>query len=476
VNYVGNYIKMGSDGQAGSPRGVQFETDFPKRFFVRDNIWPGRGPDETDERRVLGMTLGASWKPPPDSVISPTPIPAPPVTTEAAASAYESVLCFAGATLPARDVVDARIIEEVRTGAGAVIDTPADVGGYPAYRSAEPPADSDRDGMPDEWELRHGLSRTHLQDGPQDADGDGYTNIEEYLNDSDPNAKTAHGPLRQREPSLQQGNDELRFGAARTDRVPEAYDPIGRAKFIAAVTESGKEVGDYLGLRFVLLPPGEFVHRRISVTLTQPIEMAACEVTQAQWMAVMGAKPWLDQAYAEDSPENAATYVSWDDCQEFLSRLNDCGARRYRLPTEAEWEYGCRGSEDADSMFWFNQEEMDQYAWHAMNTMRIGEAYAHPIAAKRPNPRGLFDMVGNADEWCQDWFHPRTWSVERSGPTKTDPAGAEPGFYFREYHLRRGGSFCRPPEQIIKLGPFGLPHRPSYRNFDVGFRVVRELP
>jgi hypothetical protein len=118
------------------------------------------------------------------------PFPAPAVRTESAEAAFEHVLGHAGASLPRRDDVDVRIIEAVRTGrvthGNGIIDAPSDVGGWPAYPGGPAPADEDRDGMPDEWESRHGLDRRDASDAASDADGDGYTAIEEYLNGTDP--------------------------------------------------------------------------------------------------------------------------------------------------------------------------------------------------------------------------------------------------------------------------------------------------
>ena len=94
-----------------------------------------------------------------------------------------------GATRPARDAVDARIVEEIRTGGGRIIDSQTDVGGWPAYEQAKASADADGDGMPDAWEKRHGLDPADASDGPGDADADGYTNIEEYLNGTEPRAE-----------------------------------------------------------------------------------------------------------------------------------------------------------------------------------------------------------------------------------------------------------------------------------------------
>jgi hypothetical protein len=124
--------------------------------------------------------------------------PALPITQQSAEEAYELVLDSAGATMPKRDPVDARIINTVasrkagslRTGkptyGSGIIRVPSDVGGWPAYKSTPAPADSDHDGMPDAWEKKFGLNGNDPSDGPKDADDDGYTNVEEWLNGTDP--------------------------------------------------------------------------------------------------------------------------------------------------------------------------------------------------------------------------------------------------------------------------------------------------
>ena len=109
------------------------------------------------------------------------PMPAAPVTTSSAKRAYEQVLNEAGATLPERDAVDRRIIEDVRLLRGAIINSQEEVGGWPCLDPGEPPEDHDRDGMPDAWETAHGLDPRHSSDHAEDADHDGYTNLEEYL-------------------------------------------------------------------------------------------------------------------------------------------------------------------------------------------------------------------------------------------------------------------------------------------------------
>jgi len=151
---------------------------------VSANNWAGGvqfGTDDADEnRRKAALAAG------PDH----PSVPAPFVKTDEALVAYERVLQHSGAVLPRRDPVDRRIIEEVKTGkptfGNGIIDRPAEVGGWPEYRGGLAPLDQDHDGMPDAWERRHGFDETFPADGIRDADEDGYTNLEEYLNGTDP--------------------------------------------------------------------------------------------------------------------------------------------------------------------------------------------------------------------------------------------------------------------------------------------------
>jgi hypothetical protein len=115
-----------------------------------------------------------------------SPIPVPNVKTDDAITAYELVLAEAGAMLPKRDAVDIRIVSEVRNGTGKIINDEQQVGGWPELKSAEPPKDSDKDGMPDNWEKQHGLNPKNPADQNTDNDADGYTNLEEYLNSTKP--------------------------------------------------------------------------------------------------------------------------------------------------------------------------------------------------------------------------------------------------------------------------------------------------
>lgn len=175
MNFVGNYYKAG----VNSSGDIAFsESTRSARAYFSGNCMNGDYP-----RDPWLLVTWSKFSPKDlEAYIQSDPIPVPPVVTDDAMTAYSRVLAEAGAVLPKRDAVDTRIVNEVRTGTGKIIDHEEQVGGWPELESAEPPADRDGDGMPDEWEKQHGLDAASAADGNADADGDGYTNLEEYLN------------------------------------------------------------------------------------------------------------------------------------------------------------------------------------------------------------------------------------------------------------------------------------------------------
>jgi len=171
LNYVNNYLRAG-------PSSIQRFFIFapkvvlPASIYVNGNFMAGRPEVSADNWK--GVNSDRSFE-------ASVPFPAPPVQTQSAAEAFELVLKNAGATRPRRDLVDARIVSNVRNGTGKIINDEKEVGGWPAYASGEPPVDTAKDGIPDEWKKAHGLS---LND-PNVANAlnaDGYTNLEAYLN------------------------------------------------------------------------------------------------------------------------------------------------------------------------------------------------------------------------------------------------------------------------------------------------------
>lgn len=186
INMVANYFKPGpatrSEVRTRIAKPSSRGADDNGSWFVADNYVDG-SPEVTADN-WLGMAGNAFTK-------LAEPWNAMPIQQQSAKDAYLTVLDAAGCSLPKRDSVDARIIEEVRTGTAThgrngIITTPEDVGGWPQLATAESPQDSDNDGMPDEWELKFKLNPKDATDAAHDTDKDGYTNVEEYLNSTDP--------------------------------------------------------------------------------------------------------------------------------------------------------------------------------------------------------------------------------------------------------------------------------------------------
>ncbi len=178
ANYIANYLKPGPSSRPG--RGTLSPTDkADTQFFVSGNIVAGR-PEVSANQPGLFQRVRSGDR----TLVTflTEAIPTPLVHTTSAEVALREVLEQVGASLPVRDAVDRRIVRDVLEGTGSIIDSQWEVGGWPEYKGARPPVDSDRDGMPDSWEIAHGLNPNDSSDAAGDRDGDGYTNLEEYLN------------------------------------------------------------------------------------------------------------------------------------------------------------------------------------------------------------------------------------------------------------------------------------------------------
>lgn len=182
MNYVGNYLKAGPS-TSRSMRHIAFQVNSPTLSMYMDGN-NAEGTSETDWQLV--KFADNSWQ---RSVRLPVPLQHSPVKTETALEAMKSMLDNAGAIHPKRDLVDQRIIKEVREGRGRIIDSQRDVDGWPVYQASVALRDSDDDGMPDDWENSFQLDPLSQADANSDEDGDGYTNIEEFLNFSHPRVR-----------------------------------------------------------------------------------------------------------------------------------------------------------------------------------------------------------------------------------------------------------------------------------------------
>ncbi len=181
LNYVGNFLKAGPS-TAADKRRTAFHVGGPgNRVFLSGNVLDAFPEADGDNTLLLAWPekLSETER---AAVIVPSAHDAASVATQPARDARAAVLNGVGATLPKRDAVDARIVEEVRNGVGRIIDSQREVGGWPEYASVPAPEDKDGDGMPDAWESAHGLNPDDPLDGNADANGDGYTNLEKHLN------------------------------------------------------------------------------------------------------------------------------------------------------------------------------------------------------------------------------------------------------------------------------------------------------
>lgn len=176
------------------------------------------------------------------------------------------------------------------------------------------------------------------------------------------------------------------------------------------------------------------------------------EVTQELWVAVMGNNP----SYNIGNSRLPVEQVSWNDCQEFIQKLNRLTGKRFRLPTEAEWEFAARGGNQSKGYKYSGSNRIDDVAWYDGNS---GGA-THEVAICAPNQLGIYDMSGNVNEWCSDWYG------EYSSSSQTDPTGPADG----SYRVLRGGSWytfaigCR----VADRG--GV--TPDYLDNGGGFRLV----
>ena len=184
LNYIANYLKPGPSTPRENREYAFWCGGEKTQIYLENNVHLG-APRAAKKDNTLLVSGGGEFPKELDVVkvcVKSAPFDAPPVHASSAAEAFDAVLTSAGCSFPARDAIDARVAKQVREGKGRVIDSQREVGGWPELKSLPAPADADRDGMPDAWEAAHGLAPNDPGDAAGDRDGDGYTNIEEYVN------------------------------------------------------------------------------------------------------------------------------------------------------------------------------------------------------------------------------------------------------------------------------------------------------
>ena len=189
------------------------------------------------------------------------------------------------------------------------------------------------------------------------------------------------------------------------------------------------------------------VHR---VTLSD-YYIGKCEVTQELWEAVMGSNPSFSKG-----AQYPVEQVSWNDCQEFISRLNSLTGRTFRLPTEAEWEYAARGGNKSRHFKYSGSDNIGNVAWYWDNS-----GYGtHAVGTKSPNELGIYDMSGNVWEWCSDWYG------DYSAGAQTNPQGPSSG----SARVLRGGSWGSSARSCRVSNRYYLD--PDYSDINIGLRLV----
>lgn len=226
------------------------------------------------------------------------------------------------------------------------------------------------------------------------------------------------------------------------------------------VVDLGKDVK----LEMVLIPAGKFKmgspasekgrsdnETQHEVTITKPYYMGKHEVTQEQWFEIMG-----ENLSREKGRKLLVTDVSWEDCQEFITKLNAKTGGGYRLPTEAEWEYACRAG--TTTAYSFGDKITTSEANY--NDTKVGKAMN--VVSYTPNDFGLYNMHGNVWEWCEDWHaaYPKEPVIDPKGPATGT------------YRALRGGSFLTDDSSTSSFGRVHL-RTPDLRYDGIGLRLAK---
>ena len=207
---------------------------------------------------------------------------------------------------------------------------------------------------------------------------------------------------------------------------------IESGSFIMGTTPEQQICWEQLGAWYDIFTHEQPAHK---VTISKGFYLSKYEITQSQWQVFLGTSPWAGQDQVMEGPDYPAVYVGRYDAELFVEKLNQTvGDSLFRLPTEAEWEYACRGK--TTTPWWFGCEvsKLGEYAWYRKNAWEAGELYAHKVGTKKPNPWGLYDMLGNVREWVQDGYLPQFYTVT----PQIDPIWGEAWFFST---LARGGTY-----------------------------------
>ncbi len=253
-------------------------------------------------------------------------------------------------------------------------------------------------------------------------------------------------------------------------QIPQGNPADTPAVVTALSSETLETLTNSIGMEFLLIPAGEFkmgsedgpdrekpVH---TVTIEKAYYLGKYEVTQKQWRKVMGSNPSYFKG--DDLP---VEYVSWYDVKEFIEKLNEIeGMDKYRLPSEAEWEYAARAGTTTRYSFGDDESDLDDYAWYRDHS----GSKTHPVGQKQPNPWGLYDMHGNLCEWVQDEWHFKIGDYE-GAPTNGSAweNGDRSAMAVRSCCFSDDSTYCRSANRMFRQS--------GERSSNLGFRLLQEV-
>ena len=257
---------------------------------------------------------------------------------------------------------------------------------------------------------------------------------------------------------------EVRFKATEVERIT-TYSEEEEPNLPKDVTI---QVGD-VGLRMIYVEGGMFTMGgtdeqgedvKAYEEPAHPVKLNSyyigmTEVTQELWEAVMG---W-NYAWNTESNQLPMEDVNWEECKEFADVLSERTGKKFRLPTEAEWEYAARGGIKSGNHKYSGSDNIDDVAWYVSNS----DDMTHEVGKKNANELGIYDMNGNVWEWCQDWYG------EYSTSSYDNPTGPKTG----DFRIYRGGSYKEKAEYNRTSNRSF--NRPDFRYGNIGLRVVMEV-
>jgi formylglycine-generating enzyme required for sulfatase activity len=241
-------------------------------------------------------------------------------------------------------------------------------------------------------------------------------------------------------------------------------------KEVAKVAKLLKTMKNKIGMELVLIPAGKFTmgsppsedgrfhnEHAHEVEITKPFYMGKFEVTKGEFAEFVRAKGWANAGTGATDRHPVAN-VSWEDAVAFCDWLSQKEGKKYRMPTEAEWEYSCR----AGTTTRFHSGDSEASLKKVANYWDSGPRTTVPVGTLEPNAWGLHDMHGNVWEWCQDWYDANYYKNSPKKDPECTSAGAS--------RVLRGGSFLFEPRRC--RAAYRYFYEPAYRFDGVGFRVV----